>query len=107
MTSARRLTSSTVNQRISPRDESAVDALADVLRSNKHRLYQCQRVPVEAGSVTVQYTKTPLRDLADGRLWDASGHPRGVIDYELGQIRLDEDMTPGLRPIGVTYDCRV
>jgi len=98
------VTSRHVNENLDARDVNAVDALADVLRQNGHFLYQCGYVPVEAGSVVIQFTKTPLRDLSDGRIWDGNGKQCGVIDYKLGQIRLKQEVTQGRLPIGVSYN---
>ena len=103
----RKLTSSHLNENVSPRFDNAVDALADVLRQNNQRLYQCSWVPVEAGSVVIQFTKKPLRDLSDGRIWDGNGKQWGTIDYKLGQIRLNKDVTPDELPIGLSYNYSV
>ena len=97
-------TSNHLNESLSPVEDNAVDALADVLRQNGHHLYQCSWVPVEAGSVVIQFTKTPLRDLSDGRIWDGAGKQWGLIDYQRGQIRLKKEVTSAGLPIGVSYN---
>jgi hypothetical protein len=103
-TNRKQYTSSHINESVAARDDNAVDALADVLRQNGDLLYQCSHVPVEAGSVVIQFTKTPLRDLSDGRIWDGNGKLRGTIDYKRGQIRLKKTVVNGKRSIGLSYN---
>lgn len=98
------LTSRHLSENLKPRDDNAVDALADVLRANHQYLYRCSYVPVEAGSVVIQFTKTPMRDLSDGRIWDGNGKQWGTINYETGEIRLKQGATKGKLPIGVSYN---